>query len=177
MTTAIPDLWGYSDVKPEVLTPIAVLRAQASLLSQKTKGLLIGETRISTAAAETEGKETISFDVRAPAANNSRYPLLQVEYASDALYPCTVTGRGLARKEELQITNIIPTFPNTQTVTRTVHNKTAHSDTEFIEIVKEVLQAPTTVALLQTLIAKSNECASESKVEAEEAAEDAVATE
>ena len=36
-------------------------------------------------------------------------------------------------------------------------SKTAYSDTDFINIVKEVLQDPETIALLQTFIMRSND--------------------
>jgi hypothetical protein len=47
MTIAIPDLWS-DDIKVDIVTPLAIFRAQTGSLHQRTKGLLEAEVRTTT---------------------------------------------------------------------------------------------------------------------------------
>ena len=150
MADTIPDLWPTSELKSAVLTPIVILRTQATLLGQKTQGLLMGDVRVTTSE---KGQLTLSFTVIAPAVNNYRYNLLSVQHTVDASYPAKISADGLTNIET--IPSIFPM--GDRKVTTSVSCKTAYSEREFIRIVQEVLQAPATIAKLQSLIVRSNE--------------------
>jgi hypothetical protein len=156
MAATIPDLWPTSALKIDILTPIAILRSQATRLSQKTQGLLVAETTVTTGS---NNQIMLGLEVVAPALNNHRQRLLSVQYTKDEIYPARVSARGFRITETTRSTSLLSAD---KTITKSVDEKTAYSDNEFIKIVQEALQAPETVALLQSLIARSNEATSDS---------------
>ena len=151
MADTIPNLWLSSELQPTVLTPIAILRTQASFLGQETQGLLRGDVRVTEGE---KGQRILSFDVLAPAVNNYRYTLLSVQHEQEASYPAVISSQGLTITETVR--SVLP-FGSERDITRTVSKKTAYSERQFINIVQEVLQAPETIARLQSLIVRSNE--------------------
>ena len=161
MADTIPDLWPGAALKSIVLSPVAILRTQATLLGQKTQGLLIAE--VTTTTGEN-GHVELGLELIVPALHNFRYRLLQVRHERDTIYPADIFATGLTYQETRK--NLIPLYEET-TVTRTTPNKTAYSDDGFIKIIQEVLQAKETVAMLQSLIARSNEEVSTSSSENE----------
>jgi len=165
MANTIPDLWPTYGLETDVLTPIAILRTQSTLLRQKTQGLLVGEVRVTTSEF---GQSILSFDIVAPAINNYRYRLLSVQHTKEAIYPATVSAQGFRITE-----NVAAFFPlsGSRTVVKPVDSKSAYSDKQFIDIVQEVLKAPETLALLQSLIVRSNEETSDSSAIDDENAE------
>ncbi len=84
MTDTIPDLWPTAALKTTVLTPIAILRTQATCLSQKTQGLLVGDV---TVTAAENGQNQVSLFVVVPALNNYRHRLMTVQYRREATCP------------------------------------------------------------------------------------------
>ncbi len=156
MADTIPNLWSTADLKVSILTPIAILRTQATLLSQTTQRLLVGEVRTTTS---DKGELIIDFDVVVPALNNYRHTLLTVKHTKTENYPATVFARGLSRT--VKVSNSL-LFSSSEYETRSVPSKTAYSDKEFISIMSEALKAPETIAKLQSLIIRSNEEISDS---------------
>src|SRR5260221_6227988 len=156
MVDAIPDLWPTAALKTDVLTPIAILRTQATRLSQKTQGLVVSEVTVTTGEND---QVILGLEVIAPALNNYRYRLLSVQYGTGEIYPVRVSARVLRITETVR--SLLP-YQADQKIEKPVEQKMAHSDNEFIRIVTEVLQAPETVALLQSLIVRSNEATSDS---------------
>lgn len=77
-------LWKIPNVSLE--TPLFLLKEQARLLSEQTKGLLQGEVRSNVAG---DGRLMISLYVLVPALNNYRYKVLDVLQAP-ALFPGTI---------------------------------------------------------------------------------------
>jgi hypothetical protein len=83
--TTNENLWP-SDLELEtIITPVSILRTQANLLGERTRGMLVGEVK-----TWTKG-DTIhhALDVVVPALENYRYRLLKVHH-SMALYPVFV---------------------------------------------------------------------------------------
>ena len=142
MADTIPDLWPTSELESAVLTPIAILRTQATLLGQKTQGLLRGDVRVTN----EKGKLLLNFDVVAPAVNNYRFTLLSVRHPRGASYPATLYTQTFVTLEKVSASKgaYVP------------DSETAYTDQQFIALVQEVLQAPETIARLQSLIVRSN---------------------
>jgi len=76
------DLWPSDLGIVSIVTPAAILRAQATLLGEKTKGILEGAVETSSVGDQIRHR----FVIRVPALGNYRYPLFSVHHAVD-LYP------------------------------------------------------------------------------------------
>ena len=138
MTAKIPNLWP-EELTETVLTPAAILKAQATNLGEQTKGVL--EAEVSRREESTKEGQTIiiyDFDVIAPALNGYRKTILQVNHAKDAIYPVYIKSLGTG----------IPQAAN---------------DQRFLEVLGSHLQSQSIVSLLQTLIARSNEVEQQSE--------------
>ena len=133
MATAIPDLWS-DDIDVSVLTPIAILRKQADLLRQKTKGILEVDVTMLTS---DKNKVLIHFDIVAPALASYRHRLLEVTHKREFAYPAFVAA---------------VCFEHLGFQTRQ-----ADTEEEFMVIVSDVFRSGETRSVLQSLIARSNE--------------------
>ncbi len=85
--TQIPDLWPTS-VKVEILTPYAILRAQATKLTERTQSIVEGQVR-SRAVAPSLICHT--FDLIAPVLS-FRYTLLRLWHRETMVYPVLLTA-------------------------------------------------------------------------------------
>ncbi len=162
MLETIPNLWSSTGLKSKVLKPIAILRVQASQLSPMTEGVLRSEVT----TVKGERQEILNLDIIAPTLHNFRHRLLSVQYDKEQYYPVKVSAQGLSVTEMEEVEERYNPLssqprrwknPQLKPVQKSVESKEAHSEDEFIKILKEVLQAPETVAFLQTLIVRSNE--------------------
>ncbi len=81
------NMWGEISEPVNQRTPTSILREQASVLSQLTKGVLIGSLE-----QEVTANNTLSykFAITAPAINNHKFAILTVQY-SITIYPLSVT--------------------------------------------------------------------------------------
>lgn len=61
--------WAIPDVT-ETLTPLSILREQASALTRQTKGMLVGNVDVENSGG---GDLTITLDLSVPALNDYRY--------------------------------------------------------------------------------------------------------
>lgn len=135
MPATIPNLWPKNDVSVNVLSPVAILRAQASSLTQMTKGLLQGEV---TSIALESGRTQYHLDIVAPALENYRHRLLSVTQPSKMNYPVSFLGQ-----------EPILGYKGDDTL--------AYSEQQFINKLQDVLNSEAAVAVLQSLISRSNE--------------------
>jgi hypothetical protein len=159
MTDSIPDLWS-SDIQVRVLTPLAILRAQASLLRRKTQGLVeaVVDTRTS--------KESIRhhLDLIAPAVNGYRERMLTATHSPNRVYPVTVAAECFFPKggnAATLLAAIIDKLPENERI--------AGTQDDFIKLVKEVLQSLQVRGAIESLIAQSNEAKSSEAVPLESA--------
>ena len=157
-TDTIPDLWPSAALKMNVLTPVAILRTQATRLGQRTGGVLVGEVTVVTG----ENKQVVlSLELIVPALNNYRYRLLSVRHAQDAIYPAEVSAKSLKSSVTLPVPKSVAMFPDSfpsyTPNTIITDAETAYSEKEFISIVQKALRAPETIAFMQSLIVRSNE--------------------
>ncbi len=80
-------MWGEINTPADQRTPKSILREQASILSQLTKGVLIGSIE---QESTTNNTLIYNFSITAPAINNHKFALLTLQY-SITIYPLTVT--------------------------------------------------------------------------------------
>jgi hypothetical protein len=83
------NMWGEINDPVNQRTPTSILREQAAILNQLTKGVLIGSIE-----QEPTNNNTLiyNFAVTAPAINNHKFSILTVQY-SITIYPLTLTDR------------------------------------------------------------------------------------
>lgn len=127
METQVIDLWP-EDIATNVseLTPVAILKQQASLLGDKTKNLV--EAQVETRAVDFQRFLEHSFYIVAPALDHYRYLLFRVTHPG-TLYPVEIVSQD--------------------------HKESAGSETEFIEKIRGILSSEKTRKLVQSLIAQS----------------------
>jgi hypothetical protein len=83
------NMWGEINDPVNQRTPTSILREQAAILNQLTKGVLIG----SLEQEPTNNNALVyNFAVTAPAINNHKFLILTVQY-SITIYPLTLTDR------------------------------------------------------------------------------------
>jgi hypothetical protein len=138
MATTIPDQWPEIDVN--ILTPQAILRYQASQLKKKTRGLLDAELAVTTAG----NKSSLQLDLIAPALNGYRHRVLAAHFDTEMVYPARVVADCYSEPGSLADFD------------RGGHRE-ASTEREFLEIVAEVLRSKEVRALIDSLIARSNE--------------------
>lgn len=92
------DLWGDLPLTEKMRTPVGILREQAAIFDKKTNGLLLAHVNL-----ETMGELfLINFYIVAPALNNYRYLVLDVEHEIK-IYPLTL--RHIAAEETFDCNN------------------------------------------------------------------------
>jgi hypothetical protein len=79
------DLWGDFSDTPPLITPLAIMKEQAALLGDKTKGLL----RASVDTTAEYGEITHYFHIVASALGNYEYQLFYAKHAIE-LYPVKI---------------------------------------------------------------------------------------
>jgi hypothetical protein len=86
MTPNEKSLWGELPKNVEVRTPFLILKEQASILTQKTNGLLIGDVaRISSHDPDF----WVILRIKVPALNSYTYSVAEVKYPPQ-IYPLTI---------------------------------------------------------------------------------------
>jgi hypothetical protein len=86
MTEKAEDLWPADLGIAPIVTPAAILREQAALLGEKTKGVLEGTVETLAIGVDVRHR----FVILAPALGYYRYVLFQVHHSSITLYPVFV---------------------------------------------------------------------------------------
>ncbi|MCI0485707.1 MAG: hypothetical protein L0229_03810 [Blastocatellia bacterium] len=140
MPTKNIDLWPKSiQALPKELSPVAILRQQASLLGQKTRNLVEGQ--VETRTADFQRFLHHSFYLIAPALDFYKYPLFEVEHLATYWYPLTITMLPLdARTPDEQVKKI-----------------EIDSEEKFMEELKNIFADEETVGVIQKLIAQSQQ--------------------
>jgi hypothetical protein len=99
MNSEEDDLWGALPDASTLEIPEDVLVRQAELLTEKTRGMLVGHVRhIDTTdrgdrfgrGRDSDRHVEISLDIRVPRMDNYTYQLVTIEYNMARLYPVTV---------------------------------------------------------------------------------------
>jgi hypothetical protein len=80
-------LWGNLTQVKSVRTPFVILKEQAEILTEETKGLLVGEVR--EIRLDGHNASQMTLVIVAPALNHYRYAVVEVT-RSPQIYPVTV---------------------------------------------------------------------------------------
>src|SRR5437879_3625037 len=99
MTVNVQSLWSEK-IKPETLSPWAILREQAKALTAQTKGVLVGQLNKIDLG---EGKEGYALDIVVPALDNYRHRVLALKYDKGMFYPVIVEPEFLFRPRKGEI--------------------------------------------------------------------------
>lgn len=140
MNNEIPNLWATDNINLNIISPLAIMRTQAGNLETMTRGLL--KAVILPSVAEKSGNIFYAFDIIAPALNNYQHRLFSVRHASELVYPVTFYGSSELQTEQEWMLDA---------------NSNAYSESDFINKLGYVLQSAYTVAIIQSLIARSND--------------------
>ncbi|MEQ9232960.1 hypothetical protein [Coleofasciculus sp. E2-BRE-01] len=119
--TKTKDLWGDLPSAETIRTPYTILKEQASILTEKTNSLLIGEVKSSPQIEypdrrEYPGRREVLVDpdsqqtqffvsylrIKIPSLNNYTYSVLQIQYPLPDLYPVWVTSFAAAEDRECE---------------------------------------------------------------------------
>lgn len=136
MPTDPLDLWP-DEIRVEPLTPLRILRIQAERLRDKTQGRLVAEIVTTQKGSpvrtpEEWGPEEVHrFEIVAKALNDYRHQLAVCVHQSDFAYPVLV---------------VADTLPD--------DGKLASSQDEFLQLMRGLLNAKSTVALIESLMAR-----------------------
>ena len=142
MPADIPSLW--SDlIKPGILSPFAILRAQAEALKEQTNSILVPE--INSEEHGSRIKHTLLIVV--PPLDGFRYSALEIAHHKISPYPVYSLGPGFRHLED-EFNNYVL---NGVRVSGLVG---AHNQDEFIEVLSKMLTHPSLVGTLQGLIAR-----------------------
>lgn len=89
MASKVENLWPM-DIRAtsKQLSPVAILKRQASLLGERTKNIV--EAEVETKAADHQKKLQHWFYLVAPALDFYKYPLFRVEHAPTQFYPLNI---------------------------------------------------------------------------------------
>ncbi len=139
MAQRIPNLWSEKDVRVEVLSPIAILETQATNLEQMTKGLI--ETEI-TVVTSDKGETVYQLDIVAPVLGDYRHRLFSISHQKDMVYPVKL---------------ILPAGQFSELLWSYTTKATAGTEAIFLERLGDVLTSNTVNAVIQSIIARSNE--------------------
>ncbi|ODA28760.1 hypothetical protein [Planctopirus hydrillae] len=131
-TSQIPDLWS-DQILPAVATPKSLLEMQAKKLATHTNGLVVAEVTRSERTADTVSHHLV---VRAPVRNFSQ-EVLEIRHHKMVVYPCTIHA------EELE--------------SEFADEAEAYSPQQVLDALAQVLRSPRIVALVNSLVALSND--------------------
>lgn len=128
VSDGIPDLWPEYVTFTNVLTPLAILRFQASQLRRKTKNILEGEI-----VSEQREQDQVyhHLDLIAPALDRYRYRLLSASHNPQDVYPVAVQWFD--------------------------HDEEVSSQEELTSKLQQIFENASTRSLIQSLFARSNE--------------------
>lgn len=95
MASKVENLWPI-DIRAtsKQLSPVAILKRQASLLGERTKNLV--EAEVETKATDHQKKLQHWFYLVAPALDFYKYPLFRVEHSPTQFYPLMIRFIGSA---------------------------------------------------------------------------------
>lgn len=97
MAGEVRDLWPQDIGGASLLTPVTILRQQATLLGQKTNQLVVAEVNTQSQGPNFQH----SFVIVAPALDNYRYELFSVHHGI-TFYPMTVVRENSPERVDSQ---------------------------------------------------------------------------
>lgn len=98
-TTKIRNLWGNLPVENNIRTPYLILKEQASLLTEATNGLLIGNVDRETLTNNSKYDFECMLEIRVPSIDNYSISILEVYYPVFNIYPSLVINKIVDSKQ------------------------------------------------------------------------------
>jgi len=141
--TEIVDLWPDKIAVEKLITPVTILRQQASLLGKKTKNIVQGEVEDLRAFNLNDFKYAFYFV--APALENYRYKLLDIFYEL-SLYPVKIDVEEEVYEEMPD--KYINIFKHESII--------ANSEEEFMEILKVIFNSEKVLRVISVLLSQSD---------------------
>lgn len=145
------DLWP-DDISVDVVTPLAILRAQVGPLQRKTKGLL--RVNVSTQTSSDGDSVIHKMDLVAPALGNYRQEILSVTHTKDRVYPA-----------QIEAECFVPSYDGYDPEDGAWRPE-ADTEQEFIRLLGKVLQSSPVRSVIHSLLARINEQTAEGPGEA-----------
>jgi hypothetical protein len=124
---SIENLWGEFSPEESIQTPVGVLREQASILTEKAKGIIAGEVENGRTA---DGQLSHTLKIVAPSLGGYSYSVVRVLHPI-ALYPGLLIDYSNEKRYNFA------------------------SEDEFVSILKSALSGSSLIQVIRALIAQS----------------------
>ena len=155
MSTIIRDLWPEEVSAPDVLSPLTILKYQASQLRQRTNGLLEAEVQ---SDERSDPWIRASFEIIAPFLDRYRRELFRIAHNRLTPYPVFVYADGLAFKARNASFDWAQVGQDPDDFSPSDDDEAvASSQQEFLELLALVLNSRDTKSVLQSLLARTND--------------------
>lgn len=167
------NLWPAIDL--ETKTPRELLEEQADALSARSQGVLTAHVEVD----DHEDKHVLAFIIEAPRLDY-RHILFRIEHGAALPYPAVIISRDVAteKKEEEEYDELGDRIVEEEVVSEGEHSAmyglihrparttrikrfrkrilypNAHSDKEFTHYLSKILKSPSTLAVINSLIAR-----------------------
>jgi hypothetical protein len=146
--TEIVDLWPDTIKVEKMITPVTILRQQASLLGRKTKNIIQGEVEKGTGDFSSDSF-AYTFYIVTPALNNYRYRLLSISYGV-YLYPVAIKIEDKEILEEIS-SKFIAILTKSG-----ILGITANSEPEFLNILRAIFNSAKVMRVISVLLSQSD---------------------
>ena len=164
MSEPTRNLWPVTEIN--VLSPIAILRQQATYLREATQGILEAEV----AVLKGDPWTITSFWIVAPALDRYRFELFKIAHNATDPYPVQIFYAGLFATDRINLREFLVTYAEFDTPF-TVSNPedepddpitdtilvVASSQDDFMRILETILASTRTQRTLHSLIARTND--------------------
>lgn len=163
MAGSVRSLWS-DQIRPNILSPWAILQVQADELTKITTGTLIGDVK--QRGPDSNNRVLLSLDMIVPALNEYRHRVLVAMHDSVMPYPVMLDAevfRPIGLKAIQAAVRLAPLLGSEE---EKPANR-ADSDKELIELVEKTLKSPQVVSIAQSLIARANEVMAERERQAQ----------
>jgi hypothetical protein len=164
MSEPTRNLWPVTEIN--VLSPIAILRQQATYLREATQGILEAEV----AVLKGDPWTITSFWIVAPALDRYRFELFKIAHNATDPYPVQIFYDGLFATDRINLREFLVTYAEFDTPF-TVSNPedepddpitdtilvVASSQDDFMRILETILASTRTQRTLHSLIARTND--------------------
>ncbi len=127
MSTHTQDLWPADIATTELRSPVAILREQATLLADKTEGLIVGNVRTVTLGEQLQH----TFMFVAPALSHYTFDLFSFTHGP-SLYPVEAfdeAGLLIPIQSEEEFLNFLRDLFSSERTKQIIHSLIAHSRT------------------------------------------------
>jgi hypothetical protein len=156
MSDNIQSLWP-DQIRPRILSPLAILKAQGDALAIKTGGVLLADIK----SKEIENdRVALTFDIVVPALNDYHHRILSAGYSKDLPYPVVVDAEIFrSQKTQTGLRAFLEAGFLGELANKPINR--ADSDQEFIALVSKVLKSPQVLSAAQSLIARATDALDE----------------